>query len=439
MSISRYIDLVSQSGRNGRALSPFESIHALVCETTVLSTLIDGTIDRSALTAAWHRLVTEHPVLTATIGFGADGLCLTVDPAVVTPTEVTTNRVDPSGTTTAPIPLGRPVAGVDVTADGPGGSWVSLVTHHAIADGILMYHWLGALWQHYCAQLRGTATVTTDPQPIPAAPEAVLAARGITKGTRSGAERLDGVKVYPFHEPVGRDAGHDPLALHRVVTELSADDTAALHAAATSHNSTLHGLICGAILVAERELLDVDGAVPIGLISHVNIRNRMSPPAGPAEGTNLVGYSCAQVAVAPADAPSVVGDEVLRQLHTDLDEGVVVQTCLHIPEMIVRWAGNDNLEPISVSNIGEFAPLELPDGLRVIDFHIRGNANYAVLAGNNPPDTLPLSTGRHHAVFSYDDRLHVETVYPAAVLTHERTLAFGARIRELLTAAARAV
>jgi hypothetical protein len=41
---------------------------------------------------------------------------------------------------------------------------------------------------------------------------------------------------------------------------------------------------------------------------------------------------------------------------------VVQQTCLHIPEIIARWAANDILEPISVSNVGEFEPLPLPTG-----------------------------------------------------------------------------
>jgi hypothetical protein len=240
--------------------------------------------------------------------------------------------------------------------------------------------------------------------------------------------------VYPFRDPVGRAPGDDPFAVHRIVTVFGVDQTVALRAVAKARNATLHGLICGAILLAERELLDSDGSLPIGLISHVNIRKRLDPPAEEADGTNVLGYSCAQVAVGLDDDPRIVGDEVLEQLRTDLDEGVVQQTCLHIPEIIARWASNDNLEPISVSNMGEFEPLRLPAGLEVGDFHIRGNANYAVLAGAGPPENLPLSTGRHHAVFSYGGRLNLQTIYPAAVLTRDRAEEFGHRISTLLLA-----
>ncbi|MGJ6126493.1 hypothetical protein QN239_28350 [Mycolicibacterium sp. Y3] len=136
------------------------------------------------------------------------------------------------------------------------------------------------------------------------------------------------------------------------------------------------------------------------------------------------------MSVGPTDDPRAIGEEILDQLHTDLADGVVQQTCLHIPEIVARWASSDNLEPISVSNMGDFGSLPIP----VSDFRIRGNANYGVLAAGGPPENLPLSTGRHHAVFSYDGRLNLQTTYPAAVLTAERARAFADRIRTLLLA-----
>ena len=417
---------------SGRALSPFEAISAVVCETTVMSARVTGAIDQHALAAAWAVLLHENPVLSATIGFGPEGLVLTAGQGPTAP--ISSGRVSPVDMTTTPIMFGQPVAGLDVNPLGVDEHWVSLVTHHAIADGILLYHWFTALWRTYTERVNGAPPTTVEPQPFPASPEMLLAERGVGKGTRTGAERLDGVVVYPFRDPVGRSAGRDPLALHRVVRVLSVEATTALRTTAKERNSTVHGLICGAILLAERELLAVDDAVPVGLISHVNIRTRLEPPVTNAEGTNVIGYSCVQVNVAPDDDPAAIGDEVLSALHTDLADGVVQQTCLHIPEIVARWASGDSLEPISVSNIGEFAPLPLPDGLAVLDFHLRGNANYAVLAGANPPEDLPLSTGRHHAVFSYGGRLHLQTLYPAAVLTPEDAEALGTRIAGLLTA-----
>lgn len=420
----------------GRTLSPFESIHAVVCETTVLTLRIAGPLDRSALGTAWQYVLAENPVLGGRIEFGATGLDLVLEPAG--PAVIDTGRVDPAQHTTTPIPFGQQVAALDVTPADEGGHWVSLLTHHSIADGILTYGWYLALWRLYSQIISGAAVSAPDPTPIPAAPEAVLAQRGVIKTARSGAERLDDVVVHPFRDPVGRSPGADPFALHRVVTVFSAEDTAALRASARAHNETLHGLICGAVLLAERELLEPDGAVPIGLISHVNIRKWLNPPAGDSEGTNLLGHSCARVAVGRTDDPRAVGEEVLRQLHADLDEGVVQQTCLHIAETIARWAAHDNLEPISVSNVGEFAPLPLPEGLTVQEFHIRGNAQYGILAGGGPPENLPLSTGRHHAVFSYGGRLHIQTTYPAAVLTAQRAREFAGRIETHLLAMLRA-
>jgi hypothetical protein len=407
----------------GRPLSPFESIHALVSETTVMTARVAAPLDLAALTAAWERLVRQHPVLTGRIEFGAAGLELVVPGDA--PEPVSTGRVDPEHNTTTPIGFGQPVAGLDVTED-----WVTLLTHHAVADGILLYHWFSTLWQNYAQILSGATVPEPAPVPVPAATETLLADRGVVKGTRTGAERLDGVVVYPFRDPVGRTPGTDPFALHRLITVFSREETAALRASAKAHHETLHGLICGAVLSAERELLEPDGALPIGLISHVNIRKWLSPAAEDADGTNVLGYSCAQVSVGPTDDPRAVGEEILAQLHTDLADGVVQQTCLHIPEIVARWASSDNLEPISVSNMGDFGSLPIP----VTDFRIRGNANYGVLAAGGPPENLPLSTGRHHAVFSYDGRLNLQTTYPAAVLTAERARAFADRIRTLLLA-----
>lgn len=390
-----------------------------------------GPLNLDALNTAWNRLVHDNPVLTGRIGFGAGGLELTFEPTPPPPS-VTADRVDPAQHTTTPIAIGETVSFLDVTATRDGEHWVSLVTHHAIADGILVYHWFGILWQNYTHILAGATIPVVGPVSVPAATETLLAERGVTKGSRSGAERLDGVVVYPFREPVGRGPDADPFAQHRLVTVLSAADTAALRASAKALNETLHGLICGAVLLAERELLEPDGALPMGLISHVNIRRWLNPPADDADGTNVLGYSCAQVAVDPADDPRDIGEQILRQLHTDLKDGVVQQTCLHIPDIIARWATSGNLEPISVSNMGEFAPLPLPADLHAREFQIRGNANYAVLAGGGPPDNLPLSTGRHHMVFSYNGRLNIQTIYPAAVLTTDRAGAFADRIRTLL-------
>lgn len=382
-------------------------------------------LDPDALAAAWNRLVRQNPVLTGRIEFGAAGLELTFDATASRPPPVSTGRVDPEHTTTSPIAFGQPVSGLDVTGD-----WVSMINHHAVADGILMYHWLRTLCTDYAQILSGATIPEPDPLPVPAATETLLADRGVTKGTRTGAERLEGVPVHPFRDPVGRIPGADPFALHRLITVFSLEETAALRASAKAHHETLHGLICGAVLSAERELLEPDGALPIGLISHVNIRNWLNPPADDADGTNVLGYSCAQVCVGRDDDPRTIGAEILAQLHTDLDDGVVQQTCLHIPEIIARWASSDNLEPISVSNMGDFGSLPIPAS----DFRIRGNANYAVLAAGGPPENLPLSTGRHHAVFSYGGRLNIQTTYPTAVLTADRAHAFADRIRALLLA-----
>ncbi|CDO09430.1 hypothetical protein C1S82_09855 [Mycolicibacterium cosmeticum] len=408
---------------HGRPLSPFESIHALVSETTVMAIRVTEPLDRDALGRAWELLVQRNPVLTGRIEFGAAGLELAVDGAA--PEPVSTGRVDPEHNTTTPIAFGAPVAGLDVT-----GEWASLITHHAIADGILMYHWFRTLWENYTQIVAGATIPAPEPAPVPAATETLLADRGVTKGTRTGAERLDGVPVHPFADPVGRITGADPFALHRLITVFGPDETAALRASAKAHQETLHGLICGAVLSAERELLEPDGALPLGLISHVNIRKWLTPPARDADGTNVLGYSCAQVSVGRGDDARAIGEQILAQLHTDLDDGVVQQTCLHIPEIIARWASSDNLEPISVSNMGDFGSLPVPAS----DFRVRGNANYAVLAAGGPPENLPLSTGRHHAVFSYGGRLNIQTTYPAAVLTADRAQAFADRIRALLLA-----
>lgn len=277
-----------------------------------------GQVDQLALRRAVTLLGHQHPVLRARI-FSHEGHYIlrapkngTVKFDIVegddgTLRNMATRAWDPS-TGVAEIAL---IHGKD------RGSLLFRMDH-AVTDGPNLMAILGHLWRYYTKIVNGHDVQVDLNTALPRSHDDVLKERfGDWTFSGRGAEgavsqqSTEGVVTY---DPIQR----------RIV--LSRRDTARLISTSRSSGVTVHGLVCGAALVAQRDHVALKykeatrSEVPMMCLSPVDLRTRVSPAVSATETTNLQMTHRADVLVAPNAHPIEVGQDISDQIHRALLE-----------------------------------------------------------------------------------------------------------------------
>ena len=323
---------------------------------------------------------------------------------------------------------GKSLIAVDVVSDGDQ-HWVSFGLHHGIADGRLAAHYYQGFWTTYTQiTTTGTAPIAT-PAPIPRAPEKLLRERGVVQLDLSGVERLDGA-VWGG-KARSNTAGFPVENTRRI--RLDQETTAALRRAVRARGVSMNGVVCGAIVKAERSLVAAPEKEPValGLKCVVDFRSRVVPPIGIAEGTNCYAAAYSRLVVNAASDPVDLGRRVVSQLNADVASGLVQQQIYHA----FADLGRISAPVIFVTNVGELARFPLPDGLVVenfcgcmeVDDAPREQVRWA-LEGRG----VQLGWASGYEVSSYDGQLIIGTRYPAGSFSMEEIDRLAAKIDALL-------
>ena len=396
--------------RATRSLSVLESIHMLSANTLWYTFRVEGPLDLAALRQAWDLLRAEHPVLAARIspsagnpGLPLPGFELAL-PERPRPGELV---VQDHGANLVPYSIreGEEVALVDVIPHDEG-HLVSFVVLHSVADGRLGYYWAGRLWSHYTDLAEGLSPAV-EPVPVPKSPEELLAERGVEK-IDQGPRRAE--LVAPANLP---DQAFVRPVRERV--QLSASTTSLLRRYAKSRGQTMHGLVAGAIATMMRRALPApDGsAVPIALISPVDLRERFDPPVPIWGGTNVLGDAHAVVQARPDSDPAQLGAEILGQLHEDLAAGVVHQDFFHFLEFFTDE--QPKIPHTITTNLGVLDPVRMPRGTVAADFTCWVETDWspiiAMLREWGQSGSHPLM-GPLHLISTYQGRLAVDVSLP---------------------------
>ncbi|EFV12116.1 phthiocerol/phthiodiolone dimycocerosyl transferase family protein [Segniliparus rugosus] len=392
-----------------RALSPFETFFTAVSATVWLSVRLRGPLDRAALAGALRVTQAAYPVLRQKITFGEQGFVLAEGEGQGPPVLVKDVAALEEPELWALTP-GSGLVALSVVSAGDEHV-VSFGAHHGVADARSVMHYHTQFWAAYTK----IATTGSAPEPVaapmPSAPEALLRERGVVQLPTGGVERLDGT-VWGGRPATG-SVGSDEEEERRIALE--AETTSALRRAGKARGVSLHGMVCGAILKAERSLVSGHpaGPVGIGLRSSVDIRERIDPPIGIVEGTNLVAMAYTKAVVDEASDPFELGSRMLADLAADLASGLVQQQIYHVFEDFARM----RTPSLYVTNVGEFQALPTPAGLVVEDMRGTVRIKAVQLPGADRMPAPSENGASTYMVYAYGGRLTVEAHYPGGAFT----------------------
>lgn len=393
MTVRRYLDSIEVQMRN-RAPSFVVEYH--------------GHLDENVLARAFELLCSRHQVLRGRIRHDGKGYLLYVPPdhhpeLIVLKGDESTLGNDVHG----PWDITRGVAQL-ILIRGESRGFVALRADHSIVDGRSLGTMLGELWQLYANIANGSSISVDAGMSLPLSPYGLL------------KQRLSGLQSAP--SPGIMDTPDLPdlcEALGRRI-RLTEEDTARLIAAARAQKTSVHALVCGAILVTLRTLGSSIEPARMVCLSHVDLRNRVTPAVGATETTNFLGLHRAEVTVPVNGSAVTVGREIKEQLDSAIARGELppIDPSKFVSSM-VETSLEQYLALISVSNVGIIPKLARPAGLEITDF----------LVPMRPKKSVKFPS---HGVYTFDKRLSVLFSYPSEFFTHEEMEQVVARITKEL-------
>ncbi|WP_051898912.1 phthiocerol/phthiodiolone dimycocerosyl transferase family protein [Sciscionella sediminilitoris] len=389
---------------------------------------VTGRIDRPAMRLAYSTVCQAFPVLAATLRADSGQTFLIESTGTPAPRFHEGDPDEPLAG--AAIDSSRALSALNIVGDGTESS-VALMGKHSICDRGFMVEVLTSLWWVYCAALQGTS-VDLPRHPFPKSLEQLLAERGIERDSAAA----------PPETPETSEAEPERVEVVQALTQirLSEAETTALVELGHREQVTINGLLSGAILLAEAEVTG-RALTEFQYIFPMDLRRRLDPPVGPAEGTIVLGY--ADFAVSETTEPDAVaiGRAVGEQLRARLAEDSILTSFLDLTEYRAASARNARSAPdpgagtpapsiLSLTNWGRIPALRLPDELRITNFHSARRTR--VPAGQQRAANVSRYTAS-----TFDGRLGIEHHSPSPEENTESRLrldALGRVLRRLITA-----
>ncbi|TDE10609.1 phthiocerol/phthiodiolone dimycocerosyl transferase family protein [Jiangella asiatica] len=356
---------------------------------------IEGEVDVSSLACAYELVCVRYPVLKARIRSDRERFLLEVDPdhrpgIVVRDGDMETLRklADSSWDP------GNGVAELSIVRD-RRFVYVALRADHAVIDGLNWTATFAELWRLYSAIVEGTEVSIQTTRSLPAAPLELFTERGWN--------------VTAVGPPTGAGDEESGPELCDVVDErvrFGREITAALPVVARQHGTSVHGLVCGALLLAMRRQAPPASSAHYGWMSCtslVDLRKHLSPPVGVDEAVGMLGTHVANVVVTVASDPIAIGSQVKAQLTTALQERAVRPMWELRAEGTRDQQRSADLPGLSITNLGRVPRFEQPPGMVITDW-------LRVFKSRDHMSHRPL-----FVVYTYDGHLSILGRYSASV------------------------
>lgn len=385
-----------------RPIAPSEALFAAMGTYIGYSTRVSGHLDQAALTEAFRILQQTYPVLACKIGQHGTPDRYAIEPAADILPIVDCHQ---QGRTDEPLlglpdPQGR-TALIHTVQSAPDQAWVTLLTHHAIADGHHSLQLLADLWIFYTDTVEGRP-MRPNRHGYPRSLEQLWSERGITADTRANPADAIPPSLHIIADPTG------PEEFVTVRTRLTAAETKSLSAFGHRTNTTINGLVSAALLRATTEALDV-GIGELAYWYAVDLRTRVTPALGYTEGTNVL--SLAQF-VADADTGTdmaTLARAITDKFTRDLAAGEIQRLALRVTELI---------DPLAVdilsTNWGKVPPLRTPRNLTFEDFRATGHTT-------NPRLTQAIYPNGIYTISTFDSQLTIDnTAMPGTSVPTDR-------------------
>ncbi|MBF6332212.1 phthiocerol/phthiodiolone dimycocerosyl transferase family protein [Nocardia transvalensis] len=400
-----------------RPLAPSEAFLGETGGYIGYSARVRGHLDRAAVWEAFEALRRSYPVLASRIAYDATGRAVIEEDQDFLPV-VSRHDISPQEKGSddpllgLPDPQGR-TAAVHIAQDDPDQAWVTLLTHHAIADGHHSLQLLADLWRFYADIVDGRA-VWPNRHGYPRPLEELLSERGITTDTPTATDST--TPTTPV-APINLDHPRTPQPTTERI-RLTIEETQALVEFGHQANTTINGLVSAALLKATADTLDVG----IGDLTYqyvVDLRTRLTPSVGYTEGTNVLGMAHFTADTDADTGIATLARAVSGKLARDLAAGEIQRSALRPDEHTYISAR------IVSTNWGKIPPLNTPQRLTIEDFR-------PTIHPTNPQPTLPdrpSNIGTFYVITTFNGQLTIE---PLLAPRPDATVAAD-RIRALLT------
>lgn len=262
---------------------------------------------------------------------------------------------------------------------------VAMYTDHSIGDGSVKIELFRNLWAIYSRLVQGVDEPIDINGMFPKSPSQIL------QGSGEPTIRAESTPVARQRPLVRRVMRHHYISL-------SEEETRGLVRAARSRSMTVNSILCGVILVAQRDAMHPNQApVSMTCICPVDFRDHFQPRVGSTETTCFAGVHRSVVQVDPADDPIRVGTDVGRQLRSGVSSGDPVRDLLERVAGVVRAPIEPGLHTATVTNLGRLEPFATCPGLKLANFNLLTYATDIPNIG--------------YAIYTYDDHLNIQVFY----------------------------
>lgn len=325
----------------------------------------EGEVNSATLLRSCELLSARYPVLRAKVRVSTDG-CLLYVPAGYFP-EVALLYGDENSLQCRLREPWDPRDGVVqfLHLRQRVGGFVAMRTDHVIADGTTWKAWFYDLWRIYTDLTEGREVSIVEEQSLHRAPSALLADDG-----RAREHRTRSQSAHHAIEALSKRASDCSVKITHERRRLEVDSTARLFSRAHERDTTVHGIVCGAILVTMRDL-QTSRSGPMSMIcrSVIDLRNRAGRNIGATSTANFLGLHQATVDVPQNADPILVGKEVKRQLDSAIEDGVRMYDRSDLaPSGKEETATDKRRSIVSVANSGVIPSFAYPDALKITDW-----------------------------------------------------------------------
>lgn len=389
--LQRYLDDREARGQN---VAP---VMAVECE---------GDVDERALARAFELLTVRYPVLRARVRKDGTGYLLYATEDHRPSLEVLEGDAHTARQVSErPWDLSNGVAQLMLIRSDGTRQFVAMRMDHAVVNGPSWMSMFTDLWRLYTAIVNGD-DISVDPG---------------TSLPRPPTELIE------QHWEIGKHASPNAPDDRRSITIRSYkvlqsqihfdwEETTRLISAARTSKISVHALICGALLVSQRDHVgSTREPAPMACFSAVSLHKRISRPIDATESTNFHRVHMAVTTVPAQGDPVEVGREIKTQLDAAIANHDLASTRPSQPETSIE----ERLASISVSNMGVLPTFAQPAALTITDW-----VRYLDVTTVCYPS---------HGIYTFDGRLKILSAYPVDFFTSDEVEQLAARIKLLLT------
>ncbi|ADG98970.1 hypothetical protein Srot_2533 [Segniliparus rotundus DSM 44985] len=406
-------------------------------ETVAVACSVRGALDTALLKQAYHLLRKEFPIVGARVEQEDDGYVFVAnesDEASFIRFEAQKGPWRFEDVLSPNFDLKETVSMVNVSSDGEQHR-VTFFVNHAVVDGQHSIFLLNRLWSLYTELATSGSVAPRTPQRLPSAPFELMEKKyGYVAGKTPYAERFAQIRWSGSMPCAEELTGSESFVTNRL--RLDQETTARLSQAGRRLGISMHGLVSGAIAVAERgnfTNLPEEEPLWLGLLTPIDFKDKLNPPLKIYEVTTLVGFSAVAVEVDTRSDIVTIGKRVIAQIKDDLADGTVQLTSVSpFPDLASR--GYE--PPVLISNLGVIPDFPLPAKLFHEDFRAYIHKDFSGLptfiSSFDQGATIPVLEASIYALSTFNGQLSIEVRNIPGTIKDADQKKILARIGELL-------